>query len=115
MIALSELSADRLASSRNAMKFTRFFLGRATSMVVVGRRSPYFNVEERLKHRLYIRHLAEEVHRPVHEIMPLYEDVLSHYKAHAKVHDYLPILVSKNVKSCFKSGVGRAFSNPPVR
>lgn len=53
------------------MKFTWFLLERATSMVVVGRHSPYFNMEERLKHRLYIRNLAEEVHRPVHEVAPL--------------------------------------------
>lgn len=98
------------------MKLKRFLLDRATNLLGVGRNSPYLNVEERLKHRLYIKNLAEEVHRLVHEVMHLYEDVLSHYKAHAKVHDYLPIFVSKKVKSYFKGGVNHPLSsNSPIR
>lgn len=96
------------------MKFNRFVLDRTTGILGVGRRSPYFNAEERAKHRLYIKNLAEEVHRPVHEVIPLYEDVLSHYKARARIHDYLPILVSKKVKFCFKNGVNRPVSNAPI-
>lgn len=99
----------RLASLGSAMIFRPFLLDKAGDFLAVGRRSPYFNMEERLRHRLYIRNLAEEVHRSVHEVAPLYEDVLAYFKAHAKVHDYLPILVSKKVKVYFKNGIDRPF------
>lgn len=56
----------------------------------------------RSMHMRNIEGLAEEVDRPVEEIAPLYEDILAHLKAHARVHDYLPILASKNVKHLLK-------------
>lgn len=60
--------------------------------------SPYTNQEERSQHMRIIGKLANEVHRSVDEIEPLYEDILSHMKNTASIQDYLPILVSRRVK-----------------
>ena len=60
--------------------------------------SPYANHEERSKHERIIGRLANEVHRSIDEVEPLYEDILSHMKNTASIQDYLPILVSRRVK-----------------
>jgi len=61
--------------------------------------SPYTSSEERSKHLRIIGRLANEVHRSVDEIEPLYEDILAHMKNTASIQDYLPILVSRRVKA----------------
>lgn len=61
--------------------------------------SPYSSNEERSKHLRVIGRLANEVHRSVDEIEPLYEDILAHMKNTASIQDYLPILVSRRVKA----------------
>jgi hypothetical protein len=60
--------------------------------------SPYSNPEERSKHMRIIGRLANEVHRSIDEVEPLYEDIFAHLKNTARVVDYLPILVSRRVK-----------------
>ena len=49
------------------------------------------------RHVRFIESLAEEMHRTVQEIVPLYEEVL-HSLADAKVGDYVPIFVCRRVK-----------------
>ena len=66
-------------------------------------KSPYNDIDDQVKHLHNIEQLAEEVHRPVQEVIPLYEDVLADLKSNARIHDYLPILVSKNVKHRLKN------------
>jgi hypothetical protein len=69
----------------------------------IHRRSPYFDRDDRLKHLLYIKHLAHEMNRPVQEVLPLYERVLRHLRAHAKVQDFLAIFVAKKVKESLRN------------
>lgn len=88
------------------MKFKALSSNGTVGIFPIGRRSPYANAGEYSKHRLYIKNLADETHRSELEITPLYEGFFAYFKANAKVHDYLPILVSKKVKECLKSGIG---------
>lgn len=55
-----------------------------------------------VKHQRQIAFLAEQVKRPVHEITPLYQDILEEMQAHARITDYLPILVSKRVHEALR-------------
>lgn len=61
----------------------------------------YIDTQIQLMHLRCIELLAEELHRPVQEITPVYEDVLMHLKERARIHDYLLIFASKRVKSIF--------------
>ncbi|MGZ3238772.1 MAG: DUF3562 domain-containing protein [Burkholderiaceae bacterium] len=54
------------------------------------------------RHAHVIDQLSKEVDRPVKEIEPLYEDILTQLRAKATIHDYLAILVSKRVKYILK-------------
>ena len=49
------------------------------------------------RHVRFIESLAEEMHRSVQEIVPLYEEVLESL-ADAKVGDYVPIFVCRRLK-----------------
>ncbi len=64
---------------------------------------PYSDTGDRMKHQHVIERLAEEIHRPVQEIAPLYEDILTQLQVNARIKDFLPILVSKNVKQLLKN------------
>jgi hypothetical protein len=63
----------------------------------------YADANDRVKHLHNMERLAEEIHRPMQEITPLYEDILAYMKSKARIQDYLPILVSKRVKSLLKN------------
>jgi hypothetical protein len=63
---------------------------------------PYADANDRVKHMNVIERLASEIDRPVTEVTPLYEDILSHMRDVATIQDYLPLLVSKRVKRVFK-------------
>lgn len=76
---------------------------RPSGIPAIHRRSPYSDAEDRLKHLLYIQHLAQEMNRPVQEVTRLYENVLMHLRVDAKVQDFLPIFVAKRVKDRFKA------------
>jgi hypothetical protein len=85
------------------MKLTLLSPQNATSPGLPGipaihRRSPYSGRDDRLKHLIHIKHLAQEMNRPVQEVTPLYESVLRHLRATAKVKDFLAIFVAKKVK-----------------
>jgi hypothetical protein len=60
--------------------------------------SLYDSNEERSNHLRIIGQIANEVHRSVSEVEPLYEDILAHMKNTASVQDYISIMVSKRVK-----------------
>jgi hypothetical protein len=64
---------------------------------------PYDDAEDREMHRLNIERLAEEVHRTIQELAPLYENVLARMKRRARIHDFLSVLVTKNVKQILRS------------
>lgn len=62
----------------------------------------YVDEHDRVKHLHVIERLADELARPVAEIKPLYENFLTYMQQAATIRDYLPVLVSKRVKSLFK-------------
>jgi hypothetical protein len=63
----------------------------------------YDDVNDHGKHMRTVESLAAEVQKPVAELIPLYENVLARLKAQAVITDYLPILVSKQVKYLLQS------------
>lgn len=65
--------------------------------------SLYGDTNDRLKHAHNIARLAEEIHRSVQDIAPLYEIVLHQLQVSARIKDFLPILVSKKVKQRLKN------------
>ncbi len=58
----------------------------------------YEDEEEEKLHRNAIRALARETGMPAEAVVPLYESVFERLKRHAKIKDFLPILVSREVK-----------------
>ena len=54
-------------------------------------------IEEQL-HRNIIQSLARETGIPAEAVIPLYESVFERLKSHARIKDFLPILVSREVK-----------------
>jgi hypothetical protein len=64
--------------------------------------SPYTDANDRSRHWHNMERLAEETGRPVLELAPLYEEVLANYNRHARIQDYVPILVSKNIKNMLR-------------
>lgn len=82
----------KLCPAQKALRYSRFILPGFLC------RSPYADNDDRSRHFLYIRDLAEDLHEPIEEIALLYKNVLTHLKASAKVPDFLPIFVAKKVK-----------------
>jgi hypothetical protein len=64
--------------------------------------SPYANAHDRSRHLHNMERLAEETGLPVQELAPLYEEVLAGFNSRARIQDYVPILVSKNVKDLLR-------------
>lgn len=50
-------------------------------------------------HLRVIESLANDMQRSVHEILPLYDQVLREMHDEAQIRDYLPIFVSRRVRS----------------
>lgn len=63
---------------------------------------PHAGANEWVKHMHMIERLADEIGLPVTEVKPLYEDIFMNMRDNARIHDYLPILVSKRVKDLLK-------------
>ena len=63
----------------------------------------YADADDQVRHLRNIETLAKEMDLPVQEIEPLYEDILAHMKLKARIHEYLPILVSKRVRHMLKN------------
>jgi hypothetical protein len=68
--------------------------------------APYIDVEDRSRHLHTMEQLAEEMHCPLQEITPLYENTLAQLRQRAQIHDFLPILVAKGVKNALRSKPG---------
>jgi uncharacterized protein (DUF2126 family) len=62
------------------------------------RHSLYSDPSDRKKHFGAIQSLADDLHRPVPEVVQMYEEILEHLQDQARITDYLPILVSKKVR-----------------
>ncbi len=58
----------------------------------------YLNADDRMKHLREILSIADDLHRPISEVTQLYEDVFEYLRVHARVTNFLPILVSKKVR-----------------
>lgn len=54
--------------------------------------------EDRAQHLRSIGEIAVLVQRPVHEVQPLYEDVLATLEQNAVIPDYIPIFVTRRVR-----------------
>ncbi|MBC7513489.1 MAG: DUF3562 domain-containing protein [Herminiimonas sp.] len=79
-----------------------------TAVNPVSRQAPLYQDEnDRSRHLHNMTRLAEEIAYPVHLIEPLYEKLLARLKLQATVHDYLPILVAKNVRHVLKESVNQ--------
>lgn len=73
-------------------------LPRSATVRAIFARSPYDNTSDRLRHWQHISFLANEMRQPVHAVKLLYENALMHLKPNAKVQNFLPIFVSKQLK-----------------
>ncbi|HHT9145623.1 MAG: DUF3562 domain-containing protein [Candidatus Brocadiaceae bacterium] len=58
----------------------------------------YKNEAEEKLHRNSIQTLARETRMPAEVVSSLYESVFDRLKNHARIKDFLPILVSREVK-----------------
>lgn len=67
---------------------------------------PYIDVEDRSRHLHTMEQLAEEMHCPLQEIAPIYENTLAQLRGRALIHDFLPILVVKGVRNALRSKPG---------
>lgn len=63
----------------------------------------YDDPTERAKHRNAIHQLAEESGAPEPEVVRLYEDELGKLKAASRVQDFVPLLVTREVKRRLRS------------
>lgn len=57
------------------------------------------------RHRGAIRSLAQELELPADVVAARYEELLSGLLPHASVVDYLPMLVTKQLRKVFKSHI----------
>ncbi len=65
---------------------------------------PSIDPTEEVKHRRYIEILAEEIHQPVEDVQPVYDDVMAHLKETARVTDFVPIFAWRRVRAILLRG-----------
>ena len=58
----------------------------------------YLDGKDQIKHLSQIHWLANDLQRPITDIVPVYEDVLETLRAYARIPDFLPVIVSKKVR-----------------
>jgi hypothetical protein len=58
-------------------------------------------VEESV-HRAAIRELAESVNRPLAEVENIYEQLFMTMSASATITNYLPVLVARKIRECYR-------------
>ena len=63
----------------------------------------YENITEERQHLDAIQRLAQDLDLQVEEIREIYEECLGGVKQHAKIKDYLIILVCRQVKDSIRS------------
>lgn len=56
-------------------------------------------LEQQQLHLRVVESIASDMQRPVQEILPLYDQVLREMHDEARITDYLPIFVSRRVRS----------------
>ena len=94
--------SDRLVATAAVAQHTSAH----TAVDPVSRQVPLYQDEnDRSRHQHNMARLVEEIAYPMHLIEPLYEKLLARLKLQATVHDYLPILVAKNVRHALKESV----------
>jgi hypothetical protein len=71
---------------------------RQIELLAMNNTLPYEDEADRQRHRRFIEATAEELQRSVEEVEQFYEEALVAMAENARVRDYLPIFVSKNVK-----------------
>jgi len=57
---------------------------------------------ESAKHKRYIELLANEVHKPVEVVEPIYDDVYSHLKKEAEIEDYVPVFAWRQARALLR-------------
>ncbi|MES2933945.1 MAG: hypothetical protein V4805_10720 [Pseudomonadota bacterium] len=62
------------------------------------RNAPYRDANDLFLHWRLMDLIANEMGRTLQEVVPLYETILKQSLVNASVREYLPILVSKNVR-----------------
>lgn len=63
----------------------------------------YENDEERKRHLQHIEAMAAELQRSVQEVENCYEAVLARLLRQARIRDYLPVLVAKQVRNVLRA------------
>ena len=58
-------------------------------------------MNEAAKHQRHIETLASEVHRPIDEVAPVYDDIYSRLKETAEIKDYLPVFAWRRTRAVF--------------
>ena len=58
----------------------------------------YLDSRDQIAHLNQMQRLANDLQRPLPEIVPMYEDVLEDLRAYARIPDFLPVMVSKKVR-----------------
>lgn len=56
---------------------------------------------EAAKHKRYIETLANEVHHPIDEVAPVYEDIYSRLREAAEIKDYVPVFAWRRTRAVF--------------
>lgn len=54
---------------------------------------------EEVKHRRYIELLADEIHRPIEDVAPVFDDVMEHLRETADVTDFVPIFAWRRARA----------------
>lgn len=62
----------------------------------------YLDSRDQIAHLNQMQRLANDLQRPIPEIVPLYEDVLENLRAYAQIPDFLPVMVSKKVRERYR-------------
>lgn len=54
---------------------------------------------QQVKHSRYIELLADEIHRPIEDVAPVFDDVMAHLKETAYVMDFVPIFAWRRARA----------------
>ncbi|WP_027819960.1 DUF3562 domain-containing protein [Paraburkholderia bannensis] len=49
-----------------------------------------------------VHSIAEETHTPEETVARIYADTLDHYRADARIHDYLPLFAARKVRATLR-------------
>lgn len=64
---------------------------------------PMTDPTEYVKHQRYIELLAEEMHCPVEDVEPVYDDVIMQLKETAQIADFVPIFAWRRTRALLSS------------